>query len=331
MRIGFRAVNACELVLQNRTLSDSEPDEPCLVVNVVANDVDLIIIVEKRIAALRSFRLAAEHQQQNLADEIERTLTIGLEGDNLVLIRHVVLFGDGTDTVLQKYLSNSGLTVQFLNPFTLPNVSAPKSISEPEKFAPLIGSLVVQAQKIKPVIDFLHPKEAPKPPNYTRPALLALVLAGAICFGLYYWNWTVLHEMEQQLTDIKAEHEKVFAEYKQLAPKFNVLRQAVGWDRQNVLWLDILKDLSEVLPGDSDLVVARITLTALPPSNDPRFARFSGSITLSGMARDPSVLMQLQRQLHASQRYMMQNPSPRPNPQGGGYPWLFDTVIYRVR
>jgi hypothetical protein len=326
-RIGLRAGNAAELVLQNLTLLEGEPTVPRLLVNTVGNDVDLIIIAEKRIAAVRSFRLPAEHQQKSLADEIGRTLTIGLEGGDPLSIQHVVLFGDGTKTKLSGYLAQSGLTVQFLDPFTLPNVSAPKNIGDSEQFAPLVGSLLVQSQKIKPVIDFLHPKEAPKPPNYTRPALLALVLLSVLCFGLYHWNQSMLNEMETQLAAIKEEHKKVAGELGQTIPTYNVLLQTFRWESQNVLWLDVLKDLSEVLPGDTDLVVAQMTLTTNPSSN----ARWTGSITLSGMVRDPSVLIKLQNDLQLSRRYLMQNPGPRPNPAGGGYPWLFSTVIYRLR
>lgn len=330
MHVGFRAGNAAELIRRNPALfheNDDDPAEPYLVVSTVGNDVDLIMIAEQRITAVRSFRLPAEHHQKNLAAEIERTLTIGLEGDNPVPVRHLIVFGEETNTELLHYFSKSDWTVRFLNPFTLPNVSTTKSINEPEKFAPLIGSLFLQSQKIKPSIDFLHPKEAPKPPDYTRPALLAFVMLAILCFGLYFWNQRVISGMKTKLAAVTEEYQKVTAEYNQLYPGWNVLQQTQVWESQNVVWLDILKDLSEVLPSSTDLVVAQMTLTG-PVSNDPRFA---GSISLSGMVRDPSVLMKLQNDLHTSGRYWYQHQAPKPNPAGGGYPWLFSTTIYRLR
>ena len=328
LHIGFRAGSAAELVLRNRALLEGDPAEPYLVVNTVGNDVDLLVIAEERITALRSFRLPAEHWQQNLADEIERTLTIGLEGTTPLTVRHVILFGDGTETKLQYYLAQYGLTVQFLNPFTLPNlsVSKEKEINDPEKFAPLIGSLLLQTQKVKPVIDFLHPKEAPKPPNYARPVLLTLVLLGILCTGLYYWNQTIIRQMENQLKEVKAEHQQVTDSYQQLYPSWNVLRQTQLWEMQNIVWLDVLKELSDVLPSNTDLVVSQMTLTT--GTNNPRF---SGTITLAGKVRDPSVLRKLQSDLQSSGRYLVQNPAPSPNPAGGGYPWWFSTTIYRLR
>ena len=328
VRIGFRAGNAAELILQNRSLLEGEPNEPCLVVDRVGSDVDLITIADGRIAAIRSFRLPAEDQQKNLADEIERTLTIGLEGSKPLPIRNVVLFGDGTEKELPKFLSQNGLKTQFLNPFTLPNVSASKSVSDPEKFAPLIGSLLIQTQKIKPVIDFLHPKEAPKPRNYTRPALAAFVLLGIVCGILYYWNQQVISGMRDDLETVKAEHQQVADKLRELRPSWDVLQQTQLWEYQNVIWLDVLRDLSEVLPGNADLVVAQMTFTTGPIANNPRSA---GTIMLYGMVRDLSVLRDLQSKLHSSGRYLMLFQPPTPNPAGGGYPLLFNTTIHRLR
>jgi hypothetical protein len=328
LHIGYRAGNAVELVLQHAELIDGDSSEPHLVVNTVGNDADLMIVAEGRITAVRSFRLPAEHQQKSLADEIERTLTIGWEGIDPVQIRHIVLFGDGTDTELSGYLSQSGFTVQFLNPFTLPNITAPERINDPEKFAPLVGSFVIQSRKIKPVIDFLHPKEVPPPPNYARPIMLAMLLLGVVCFGLYQWNQSIISEMQERLDKTKSEHQRLADEIQQLAPSYYTLGQTYTWETQNVLWLDVLKDLSDVLPGNTDIVIVQMTFTTGPVNNNPRLA---GSIFLTGMVRDPSVLLKLQNDLQASKRYAMQYQTPRQNPAGGGYPWIFQCTIYRLQ
>ena len=330
MRIGFRAGNVAELVLQNPALMEGEPDEPRLVVDRVGHDVDLIFIAGGRIAAIRSFRLPAENQQKNLADEIERTLTIGLDDSNSLQVQHVVVFGDNTEKELQEHLSHNGLTVQFLNPFTLPNISASKRVSDPEKFAPLIGSLLIQSQKIKPVIDFLHPKEAPLPVNYARPALAACLLLGIVCAGFYYWNHGVISNMEAELAKVKEEHAQVTSEFDQLMPSWYVLQQTQYWEYQNVVWLDVLKDLSEVLPGSTDLVVTHMAFTTGPVVTFNN-RQSVGTIAFSGMVRDWSVLQDLQGKLHASGRYLMQFQPPNQNPMGGGYPWFFQTTIHRLR
>ena len=328
VRIGFRAGNATELVLQNLPLLEGGSTEPHLIVNVVGSDVDLVVTSGKQISAVRSFRLPAEDQQKNLADEIERTLTIGLEDGTPLSVRHVVLFGDGTEKELQKHLSQNGLSVQFLNPFTLPNISTAKSVDNPEQFAPLVGSLLVQAQKTKPLVDFLNPKQAPKPPNYARPTLAALIFLGIICGGLYHWNQTVIDEMSANLADVQAEYQQVATELQQLQPAYNILQGTLAWEMQNIAWLDVFWDLSGVLPGSTDLVVTQMTFTSGPIAGYPQSA---GTIELHGMVRNPRVLQELQAKLHGSGRYLMQFQAPDENPAGGGYPWFFHTTIHRLR
>ena len=329
VRIGFRAGDVAELVLQNLALLEGEPAEPRLVVDRVGNDVDLIIIANRRISAIRSFRLPTEDQQKNLADEIERTLTIGWEKDDPLPIRHVVLFGDGKEKELPAYLEQNGLAVQFLNPFTLPKVAVSQEVDDPEKFAPLIGSLLIQTRKLKPAIDFLHPKEAPKPRNYALPIILVFLLLGIVCIGLYFGNQAVLHGMETEVAALREDYQKVADNINYVAPSYNMLSQTQSWENQNVIWLDVLKDLSEVLPGNTDLVVAHMTFTTGPVMNVGN--RYSvGTITLYGMVRDPSVLRDLQGKLNTSGRYLMQFQAPQENPAGGGYPYLFRTTVHRL-
>jgi len=332
MRIGFRAGNVAELVLQNQKLLEGDATEPRIVVDRVGNDVDLIIIANGRISAIRSFRLPADDQEKNLADEIERTLTIGVDGGNPLPIRHVVLFGDGTEQELPELLSQNGLTVQFLNPFTLPSVVAKNltGLSEPEKFAPLIGSLLIQARKLKPAIDFLKPKEAPKPPNYLRPVVAALVLLSILCGWLYHWNQGEINALQAELDAVKEEHQRVATKIMELTPTMIVLRGTVAFESQNVVWLDVLKDLSEVLPGDTDLVVTQMEFRTGPVVMVGG-RRSVGTITLYGVVRDLSVLRELQYKLDSSGRYRMVLPTPRPNPAGGGYSLSFNTTIYLLR
>jgi hypothetical protein len=154
---------------------------------------------------------------------------------------------------------------------------------------------------------------------------LAFVLLAIICFGLYYVNQSILASMQAELEAVKAEHQHVSTELTQLQPGFNVLRQTMIWESHNIVWLDVLKDLSEVLPSDTELVVEQMTLTTGPFPNP----RSSGSITLLGFVRDPSVLMKLQNDLQATGRYLVHYQPPSRNPAGGGYPWRFRTTIYR--
>lgn len=342
-KIGFRPIAATELILR----SDLAPKqfEPGLIVNVVGNDVDLVLLEGEKIVTLRSFRLPEQlsfaDSAQRIATEIERTLTVGNEDFAEESIRKIFLFGTEEDwrplvellqkVSLQKESSQKdGLNVVVVNPFELPGIVSATQPEQPGRFAPLLGLLLSHsgAPALKTDIDFLHPREAPKATNYVRAAVLALFLLAICGFGVYHWNQSVVRGMEQELARLESEYKEVATQFQQVRPIWNVLQQTQNWDAQGVSWLDELRNLSITLPGEQDLVVTQMSFATGPINNNPRIA---GMIQLSGMVRDPTVLMNLQRQLHAKGIYQMRYPSPSPNPAGGGYPWLFRTTIYRLK
>ena len=155
-----------------------------------------------------------------------------------------------------------------------------------------------------------------------------LFLFGIAGYGVYHWNEGVIQGMKTELAQLESEYKEVATKFQEVQPIWNVLRQTQYWDAQGVVWLDELRELSVVLPAEQNLVVTGITFTTGPINND---SRISGMIQLSGMVRDPSVLMTLQRDLQAKGIYQMRYPAPSPNPAGGGYPWLFRTSIMRWR
>ena len=329
-QLGLRAVSAAELVLW----SEFAPQqfEPGLVVNVVGNEVDLVLLEGEYFISLRSFRLPEQlsfnEAVDRTADEVRRTLTIGIENMTATPIKKVFLFGDETDwTRLVEKLGADGLETVLLNPFAMSGVSAAKIPEQPGRFAPLVGLLTAKQPTRKSGVDFLHPKEAPKPTNYVLAVFLAVVLLGVCGYGAYTWNEGVIRSMEEELVQIKAEHAKVAEQIKTVYPNWNVLNQTRIWESQNVPWLDELRNLSLLMPHEQDLVVSQMSFMTGPINNNPRMRSM---IQMSGMVRDPAVLRKLQADLRSS-GYLMQNPNPSVNPAGGGYPWLFRTSIYRVR
>ncbi|MDR1964899.1 MAG: hypothetical protein LBQ50_14095 [Planctomycetaceae bacterium] len=328
-RIGLKSLVAAGLMFHSGMAP--EEFEPALVVHVVENEVDLILVEGKQVLSVRSFRLPDQLRfveiVDRIASEVERTVLVGDDSMAGRPIKKVFVFGNEDDwRPLVETLTEHELDVSVINPFLIPGVRAAAIPDQPEYFAPLLGLLFEQQTASKNSIDFLHPKEAPKPPNYFRSIFLALVLLGICGFGVYYWNREVVRGMEEELIRVKEEHQKVAAQLQQTQPGFNVLRQAGNWESQNVLWLDELQSLSIVLPGEQDLVVSQMSFSILENN-----ARFSGIIQMSGMVRDPSVLMKLQTDLQRQGVYMMQYPAPSTNPAGGGYPWLFRISIYRLR
>jgi hypothetical protein len=327
--IGLKSLAVAALLFHSETVSENS--ELCLVVHVVENEVDLVLAEARQIISVRSFRLPDQLQFTEMVDriaaEVGRTVMIGDESVAGQTVKKIILLGNEEDwTPLIQTLMEQGLSISVINPFQISSVHTAIIPDQPERFAPLLGLLLEQQSVAKISVDLLHPKDAPKPPNYFRSVFLVTVLLGICCLGLYYWNREVVRGMEEELVRVKDEHQKVADQLRQIQPGFNVLRQARNWDGQNVVWLDELKELSLVLPDERDLVVTQMSFSILENN-----ARFSGLIQMNGMVREPSVLLKLQTDLHRQGVYMMQFPAPSANPAGGGYPWLFRISIYRLR
>lgn len=332
-QIGFRATAAATLVFETEIEADNQ--ESALIVNEVDRDIDLIQIVGRRILSLRSFRLPESSTPENdllrIIDEVNRTIMIGSNEAGNQPIKKIYIFGTQEEKrSFAQLFSDEPFQIIIINPFEISGVTTSLELKKPGHFAPLLGLGFEQKTRknIKPAnsVDFLHPKEAPKPANLVRSALLAFILLLIVGYGLYHWNREVVRGMEQNLTTLQEEYKQTATQYQQIQPIWNVLRQTASWDSQNVTWLDELRALSVSLPGEQDLVVSQVSFT-LGGTN----SRVSGTIQISGIVRDPSVLLAFQKNLHSGKRYQMRNPDLSRNPAGGGYPWLFRTTISRLK
>ncbi len=370
-QIGFRAVAAAELVIHSgQAPAALEPGLVVNAVGndvdlVILEGTDFVSIRTFRLPE----PLTPQETAARIADEIRRTLTVSSDGAAGGTKTKIFLFGNADDgSLLQAELETAGLAEELdicvLHPFELPGVAAvsiPKPLKKPSfveppspesrsvegrntgsvkciqynavlpaqpgQFAPLVGLLLSRQPGRASRIDFLHPKEAPKPTNYTLPSLLFLVFLGICVYGLFDWNQRVIRSLEAELERTQKEHALVAEQVREIFPRWNVLSQTQQWESQNIPWLDDLRLFSLLMPSEQDIVVTQMSFVTGPINNNPRMR---GMIQLSGLARDPAVLRKLQTDLQA-QGYLMQNPNPRSNPAGGGYPWLFQTTIYRTR
>ena len=323
-RIGLRSLLAAELIVHG-----DASFETALSICVVGNDVDLAILEGRQIVSVRSFRLpdglSPGETTERIAAEIQRTVTVGIEGHG-VPVKRIFLFGnDGEWAPLVETLQKRELDVQLVDPFALPHVTAKAVPNQPGRFAPLVSLLSGESANRKTAVDFLNPKEPPRPANYAMMVVWGLFFLGIVGYGLFHWNRQIVKKLEQEVATLKQEDQEVTIQFQQLQPIWFVLSQTRNWDTQGAIWLDELRELSVVLPTEQELVVTQMSFAV---STNPRF---SGSIQLNGMVRDTSVLLTLQNHLRAKGVYLMSDPRPTRNPAGGGYPWLFRTTIQRIK
>ncbi len=136
-----------------------------LFVDLLAEEADLTVLVEKRVVLMRTVRLPAhsEDQPTTLLGEIRRTVAAAqnqLGGDRVEV---VVLCGNPDDHPLlaAAIAEKLQLAVEHFDPFArMPRsrelTSHPPE--RPERFAPLLGLVLDEAEGRRHAIDFLNPR-----------------------------------------------------------------------------------------------------------------------------------------------------------------------------
>ena len=119
-------------------------------------------------------------------------------------VEEVVIFGDGQHHATLKQLLEKelSLTVRLVDPFEQRRMGRRANGKKPEypgTFAPLLGMMLDEAAGTAPVIDFLHPRKKPAPPDQRRrymavaAAVAAVLLLG---FGVMQWRlWSLDSEI----------------------------------------------------------------------------------------------------------------------------------------
>ena len=342
-------------------------DEPTLLIQALCDEVNLTLCdAEKNVLYFRSFKVATDLTAPALArrirEEIARTLAVGIADlPEDAAVRKALFFSDasslsaaalgadyddadesaqiteigedGEDAAsvvveslqlgehLARELEDEEIELEFANPFRVPGVHLKTLEPEnPGRFASLLGMLLAERPQSRPAIDLLHPREKPKPPKYWAIVVAFLVLVGAGFGAAWKWNKTeldreraVVEEMKQ-----KAQTEYQYALRKQ--PLANVLRNASAWrDSQGVVVLDELRDIALRIPGAPDLVVTRLGYLA-SQNGRPTFI-------IQAKIKSPAIYQAFRQSLIADRSHSVVGRGAVPNPNGGGYPYMFDAQI----
>ncbi|MBR6481348.1 MAG: hypothetical protein IKT12_06560, partial [Thermoguttaceae bacterium] len=75
--------------------------------------------------------------------------------------------------------------------------------------------------------DFLHPRQMPKPPNYTLPFVLFLLILAGVFAYLWHWNKKDLLRRNGEVAQLAQTLSGLQAEYGQLQPQYAVLDSAL--------------------------------------------------------------------------------------------------------
>lgn len=269
------------------------PEPVCMLVSRVADEVDLVVLVDGKAEYLRTVRLPSgpdsEKAKGRLISEIQRTATVVLEEEVNRAVASVYVVGRAPDQEETARLIGEELSlpVHVIDPFArlgIPEASAP---SDCNRFAGLVAMILEEAAGGAPAIDFLHPRRTARRTGRQRP--LTVVAAGILVLALTggYYAWDTLSAVDAENQALSRQLKELNALMKRAGDHSKLAAAVRDWEAGDVNWLDELRDLSIRFPTGRDMIVLRTSMTS-----DQRGG--GGDIELQGVVREPSVVLHME-------------------------------------
>ena len=300
-----------------------------LLVDLLLDEADLTVICDRQVVFLRTARLPGDPLVDEMAStvlvsEIRRTVAAAQNQIGGRRIESITLCGSGKlHTELAATIQGQlGTSTELFDPFEKLSLSTELSRALPDhpgRFAPLLGTLLDEMDQTPHALDFLHPRQPPKPPS--RRNLYVGIGAGAAALVALLVLGTTLYGRGLQ-SDIDELNKQSAALDKQV-DEAKKLRDAVAeidkWRNSDFCWLDELRWLSENAPPAKD---ARLTKLMMQSPQGQK----QGRITIDGLAKDAAAIQRSERALRDS-RHTVDSGSVSQDASDGKYGWTFGSSI----
>lgn len=273
-----------------------------LIVDCMADETDLTVTLGADVLLTRTVRTPSTYDATAAAgmitQEIRRTMAAASNQLDGQKVESVIICGRAENhTEFKAALENDlKISVDFFQPFEAVSVRSSLAKNLPEhlgRFAPLLGSLVDQAEGSNHTIDFLNPRRAEVSHTGRDRAVLWASVAAIAFVVIFAAIYMILSSKESEIT-------KKQAELNQLRNFNTDTKQVVGeteliddWVNKQVIWLDELDELSNRTMFADNLILDNL-FGASTQSN-----RNAGkpSITLKGKMQSRDVESQVVRSL----------------------------------
>lgn len=181
--------------------------------------------------------------------------------------------------------------------------------------------LLAEAQKEKPAFDFVNPRKAPPPPN--RRSQLVVGVAAVIALMVAGWKYVdnQLSDLRTELASLQEESKDKSKQSKKLKGDILKIQELKAWEKQNINWLDELRELSVQFPPGRDAMIQRLSLSQVPPARGG-----GGQITFQGLVRDSELIDSIEQKFN-DDHHKITIPRVKVRQGDKDYGWHFEATL----
>ena len=313
-RVALRPLTAASIYLRQ-----SKPPQICVMIDLLADDAEIVIARDGKVIFVRTVRLPSEdkHRSGAIASELHRTMVAC--GETSTPDRIVVW---GTETVhtgdINAIRNTIGCEdVQAVNPFDLVDLqidceSLPEHVG---RLAPLVGLLASDEIAPETLIDFLNPRErVEEEPNRVR-RLLMIAAPLAAVFLLGFFVYRQFAEWDRKIANATSEVNTMLASSETADASIARTETIDQFLDSDVNWLDELRRLAVMAPPSEDLIVKNINGTANTKSG-------GGTLRVIGSVTDPGIIDAMEESLRDEKHSVIGKGSQQQKGEDS-YRWTF--------
>jgi Tfp pilus assembly PilM family ATPase len=298
-----------------------------MIVDLLQDEADLTVLIGPQVIFPRTVRLPAVNEPEALARAIlaegRRTMIAAQNQLGGRRVEEVVIFGDGQHhTTLKQLLEKDlSLTVRLVDPFDSIEWVGDARSRRPEypgTFAPLLGMLLDESAARPPVVDFLHARKRPEPPNQKRRYAIDGAAAAAVVLlavGALQWQ---LWSLDGKISKLKSEKTKLDKLAKASVGPVKDAAKLELYAAADINWLDEMARLAEKLPPPTQARIEEFRANAQ--------AKGGGNIIIRGGLDKTERLAELEVALR-DKDHSVSGSGGAPVSKVPNMPWRFDETI----
>jgi Tfp pilus assembly PilM family ATPase len=299
-----------------------------LLVDLLADEADLTVMIDRKVIFLRTARLPGDplvdaESAQALFGELRRTIAAVHNQLGGRRVESIVLCGSGPQHAAfgEQVAERLGTPAEVFDPFEglkLGEELARGLPPHPGRYTPLLGMLLDELHQAGHAVDFLHPRQKPKPPSRIKQYVLAGLGAVALVALLFVYKSIRTEQLTKDLQESEAEVKKWEGLAAQAAKLQKAATDIQAWQAGDVVWLEQMRWLSERLPPADEAM-----LTQFQAGTTAR----GGEMRLEGLARSVDTIKATEEKLRDREHRLIGKETAESTSQKG-YALRFNSSIY---